>query len=239
MRFLRWLNGVVISLCLLWGGVIAGLIYLPNSPLPDEWNPVSPFDPMAKHTRFTDYKLRRALKNPAQCSTLLAQLDVNFRNMNDRIDEQNCHIKNRVELREVGQSSIAPMETKCEIALRLALWERHALQSAAFEHLGQSVARVEHFSSYSCRPIRTTNGQRRRMSEHASANAVDIAGFVLADGQKVSVLSDWDDQSNKAIFLRSIRDGACDWFNVTLSPDYNALHKDHFHFDQGRWNSCR
>ncbi|GHA48894.1 extensin [Amylibacter ulvae] len=227
------------SLCLLWSMVIAGLIYLPNSPLPDMWNPTTPFDPTAQFSAFSNIKLNRVLKNPTQCGVLLAQMGANFQSLSDRVETNDCNITNRVVMRGAGQSVIAPLETKCEIALRLALWERHALQSAAFELLGQSVARVEHFASFSCRPIRTTNGQRRRMSEHATANAVDIAGFVLADGQKISVLSDWDDQSEKGEFLRTIRDGACDWFKVTLSPDYNALHKDHFHFDQGRWNSCR
>jgi len=26
---------------------------------------------------------------------------------------------------------------------------------------------------------------------------------------------------------------------VTLSPDYNAAHRDHFHFDMGPYSSCR
>ncbi|MBU2033606.1 MAG: extensin family protein, partial [Alphaproteobacteria bacterium] len=78
-------------------------------------------------------------------------------------------------------------------------------------------------------------------SEHATGNAVDIAGFVLADGTRISVLADWDDEGDKGAFLRRVRDGACDSFATVLSPDYNAAHADHFHLDMSpRWSGlCR
>ena len=77
------------------------------------------------------------------------------------------------------------------------------------------------------------------MSQHATANAFDIAGFELADGRAVNLLSHWDGKGPEAQFLREVRDGLCEWFNVTLSPDYNALHADHFHVDMGPYLSCR
>ena len=44
--------------------------------------------------------------------------------------------------------------------------------------------------------------------------------------------------------LREVRDGACDLFATTLSPDYNAAHRDHLHLDQAArgargWRACR
>ena len=48
---------------------------------------------------------------------------------------------------------------------------------------------MEHYGSYSCR--RLYGRSEGAWSEHASANAVDIAGFRLADGRRVSVLGDW------------------------------------------------
>ena len=41
--------------------------------------------------------------------------------------------------------------------------------------------------------------------------------------------------------LRRVRDGACRGFSTVLSPEYNAAHRDHFHFDMaGRWGGvCR
>ena len=47
------------------------------------------------------------------------------------------------------------------------------------------------------------------------------------------------DASPEAAFLRDVRDGACDWFDIVLGPDYNAAHADHFHFDRGGGRICR
>ena len=81
-------------------------------------------------------------------------------------------------------------------------------------------------------------------SEHARANAVDIAGFRLEDGRRISVAADWNDRGDKGRFLRDVRDGACRLFSTVLSPDYNRAHRDHLHLDEaGRgawgWRACR
>jgi hypothetical protein len=122
------------------------------------------------------------------------------------------------------------------------MWEWHVLQPAALEHLGTRVTALEHFGSYSCRRIYgRAEGQ---WSEHARANALDVSGFRLADGRKVSVLGDWNDGGPEGRFLRAVRDGACDLFATTLSPDYNRAHRDHLHLDQAErgamgWRACR
>ncbi|MEO1001015.1 MAG: extensin family protein, partial [Pseudomonadota bacterium] len=66
-----------------------------------------------------------------------------------------------------------------------------------------------------------------------------ISGVVLTDGRRLRLLSDWDGGRAEAAFFREIRDGLCERFRVVLSPDYNALHADHFHVDLGRWRACR
>jgi hypothetical protein len=110
--------------------------------------------------------------------------------------------------------------------------------AAAREHLGQEVVRVSHFGTYACRNVNHLAGGRR--SEHATANAIDIAGFVLADGQQVTVKGDWaGGNARRSAFLRALRDGACEFFDVVLSPDYNEAHHDHFHFDMGSYRACR
>jgi hypothetical protein len=78
-----------------------------------------------------------------------------------------------------------------------------------------------------------------RRSQHATANAIDIAGFVLRDGREVRLAQDWTGTGFEAAFLRAVRDGACRWFRGVLGPDYNAAHHDHFHFDMGPWRVCR
>jgi hypothetical protein len=120
--------------------------------------------------------------------------------------------------------------TSCAVAAALAWWERDVVGPAARRHYGEPVVGIRHFGSYGCRTI--GNRQGGQLSEHASANAIDIAGFRLASGREVRVLEDWNGSRTDRAFLREVRDGACGLFGTTLSPDYDAAHANHFHFDQ-------
>jgi hypothetical protein len=71
-----------------------------------------------------------------------------------------------------------------------------------------------------------------RLSEHSFGNAIDIGGFVLADGRKITLVHDWtrgDDQTQA--FLRDVHNGACGRFATVLSPGSNAFHYNHIHID--------
>jgi len=92
------------------------------------------------------------------------------------------------------------------------------------------VTGVDHAGSYSCRRI--GGGSEGRFSEHGTADAIDVIGFRLAGGDTVTVLRDWNGEAKRAAFLRAVRDGGCRLFSTALSPDYNAAHADHLHFDQ-------
>ncbi|MDO9498490.1 extensin family protein, partial [Falsiroseomonas sp.] len=106
------------------------------------------------------------------------------------------------------------------------------VQPAAHAAYGQRVVAVESYGTYACRRI---GGSRDgRFSEHATANAIDIASFRLEDGRRIGIAADWDGDEADAAFLRTVRDGACRIFATTLSPEYNAAHHDHLHFDQAR-----
>lgn len=120
--------------------------------------------------------------------------------------------------------------TSCAIAAALVYWERDVVAPAARRHLGEPVAAIRQMGSYGCRTIGNRAGGQ--VSEHASANAIDIGGFRLASGREISVLKDWNGSARDRAFLREVRDGACRLFGTTLSPDYNAAHADHLHFDQ-------
>ena len=82
-------------------------------------------------------------------------------------------------------------------------------------------------------------GEGARVSQHATANALDVAAFRLADGRTVSIARDWRGGDSKAQFLRRVRDGACHTFNGVLGPDYNSAHRDHLHLDRGPYRVCR
>lgn len=121
-----------------------------------------------------------------------------------------------------------PLAPSCPVVAALVIWEEQIVQPAAMEHFGQKVVQIRHLGSFSCRPVAGTEN----WSEHATANAIDISEFVLADGRVINLVSHWDGNDSKARFLKQVRDGSCDLFATVLSPDYNAAHADHFHFDQ-------
>ncbi len=80
-----------------------------------------------------------------------------------------------------------PPATTCPVALAMELWKRDTLEPLAEDIFGSSVAQVEHLGAYSCR--RLYGRDEGPWSEHATANAIDIAGFVLEDGTRISVLT--------------------------------------------------
>lgn len=128
----------------------------------------------------------------------------------------------------------------CPLADTIAAWARFGVDRAAREVFGSPLARIETMGSYSCRDVA---GSGRR-SAHATAEAVDIGAFVLADGRKISVLDGWNGMSEaERRFLRVVHASACKRFGTILGPDYNAAHRDHFHLEaprtDGRTTFCR
>ena len=219
---------------------IAGylLLTLPATPLPREWNPTLPLVISDPVTPLTQWNLNRTSESFERCvSALAGYATVQVR---DPLQEtEQCFFADRVSLGRVGASALQPVETRCSIALRMAMWERHTVQPAAALFLGTQVRSIAHIGSYNCRPIRSSGGPSTRMSTHATADAIDIAGFDMTDGTRIRLLDDWAPAGPRAEFLRAVRDGACDWFSLTLSPDYNRLHADHFHLQSRGWGLCR
>jgi hypothetical protein len=125
---------------------------------------------------------------------------------------------------------------QCPLSIATYLWTRE-IDKIAKERYGEGLAKIHHMGTYSCR--RQNGNNSGKWSEHAYANAWDIAGFELENGHLVTVLKHWDTVDKDAAFLRDIRSAACKIFNVTLSPDFNAAHRDHFHVDMGPAKSCR
>lgn len=182
----------------------------------------------------TDWQLRLAEADPEGCAVALRRAGLPASIRADH-GAAACVVSGGVLLSRLSQARLRPEETRCVMAARLYMWERHGLQPLARRLLGQPVAEITHFGSYSCRTMRG----KSHMSEHATANAFDISGFRLGNGTVISVKRDWATGGSTATFLRAVRSSLCDWFNVTLSPDYNADHADHFHVDMGWYRTCR
>ncbi|HEX8554941.1 MAG TPA: extensin family protein [Sphingomonas sp.] len=169
------------------------------------------------------------------CRVLLDRAGVRYDALAPRRDGPACGFDDGVRLVPGGARGIAfapaGVGVACPVAAALAMWEWRVVQPAARRRFAQGVASIEHLGSYNCR--RMYGSASGAWSEHATANALDVAGFRLANGRRVTILGDWNslDAATRA-FLRDVRDGACEVFATTLSPDYNAAHRDHLHLDQ-------
>jgi hypothetical protein len=236
-RIGQWLFGLLFAV-IVFGGITAFLLFAPGSPLPAAWNPTKPLDIKAPVTAATGWKLSHALADGDRCLAAL-QTGAVFQHLSDLQSGPHCGISPRVALSSVGGLRVTPVETRCQTALRFAIWARHGIDPAARARFGVGVSEMTHLSSYNCRQIRLASGVSGRMSTHATGDAIDITGVVLADGRRLSLRRDWASGGPDGAFLRDIRDAACTWFRVTLGPDYNHLHADHFHLQNTGWGLCR
>ena len=196
------------------------------------WTELALSDPVGP---FTGMKLAALTDDRGRCLALLQAADMAESSVKQGPRAENqCRFGDGVAIAPENESSIAyapaRLVTACPVAAALAVWEREVVQPAALRHFGSRVVRIDHAGSFSCRRI---NGQADGpFSEHATADAIDIMGFRLANGRRIAVLGDWRGEAPSPTFLRDVRDGACDLFSTVLSPDYNQAHADHFHFDQ-------
>jgi hypothetical protein len=197
-------------------------------------NPFGPLDLAAKPGLLTEAQLFVMGNDTAACIAAMQRVGVTVQPMPARSDRPGCDRIGTVTIARFSQASIEPEEMRCEMALRLYLLERHDIQPLAQRHFGKAVDRLYDFGSYSCRNKR--GGWT--LSEHATANAYDLAGVRLAGGRVVNLKSGWTGDPATAGFLHALRDRACTLFSMVLSPDYNADHADHLHFDMGLWQGC-
>ncbi|KTS99906.1 extensin-like domain-containing protein [Pseudomonas parafulva] len=204
---------------------------------PAQWNPLAPLDVSQPPNWLTGFKLKRLRDDPALCQQALQSSQLRYRAQADSPASAKCPLSNVWRI-EGGQARLSSsFLASCPLAVAYALFERHGLQPVAQRVLGQPVVQVDHLGSFACRNV--YNRKAGRLSQHASANALDIAGFRLRDGQRIVLARDWQGSGDKAVFLREVRQAACEHFSTVLGPEYNAAHRDHFHVDMGRWQVCR
>ncbi|MXO64638.1 extensin family protein [Altericroceibacterium endophyticum] len=215
---------------------MAGRVWLIDNPQFNPWSPLSLDDPPGWATARKIADLR---DDPQECRAILTRSNIAFEAL-EPVGEGACRRSDRIVVSDQNLQPARP-QMSCAVAAGFELWKRRSLNPAARDIMGSPVASVEHLGTYNCRRI--YGRKSGSWSEHATGNAIDIAGFVLEDGTRISVLRDWDnpDEPKKAAFLRHIRDAACGAFGTVLSPDYNDAHADHFHLDQeGRaFSFCR
>lgn len=224
----------IAALIFLMALLVAGRVWLAEHPQHNPWAPLDLDHPQGWATQS---KLRALRSDTGTCRAVLTRSEVAFIAL-EPVGEGPCLAADRTRLEAYPLARAAPAVT-CPVAVALEFWRRETLAPAAMEIFGQEISQIEQLGAYSCR--RMYGREEGPWSEHATANAIDISGFGLADGRRIDVTGDWNAEDDKARFLRRARDGACRAFATVLSPDYNAAHRDHLHLDMaGGWSGvCR
>lgn len=175
------------------------------------------------------------------CFADLTHDQIRFNVLPDRDYGGGCQQVGAVQLVDFGLPVSNLKGMRCGLARAFVAWVRNGVAPAAQELLGSELVRVESFGTYACRAVIGGGAESAgKVSEHALANAVDVAAFVLRDGRRITIERDWrnPDPSVHA-FLDAIHRSACRRFVTVLSPDYNAAHYNHLHLDMGRGALCR
>ena len=112
------------------------------------------------------------------------------------VKQEQCGSPAPVLLKRIGSGATRvefqpPPMLNCAMVASLHTWIEKTLQPAAQEVLGSPIVRVRNASGYACRNRVGSAFHSDRLSEHALANAIDIMGFVTADGRTIDVEGHW------------------------------------------------
>jgi len=142
-----------------------------------------------------------------------------------------CGLSDAVGITSVSGVQLSTKSTMdCTTAKALKTWIDTSARPA-LAGKGGGLRRIEVAAHYACR--RRNNAKTGRLSEHANGRAIDISGFVLANGSSISVLRGWNAGSSSRA-LQRMHAEACGPFGTVLGPRANRFHLDHFHFDTMR-----
>jgi len=222
---------------LLTGFIILTIATLGYRWLPPYYNPFTPLTLDDPPGRITQYKLRRL--TPEACASLLLQV-----NQRDLIRTQPvadsggaCPLNNVVRVRDFGPVGLnSSFLASCPLALSSALFISQQARPLTKRYTGSELARIDHLGSFACRNIYHRPDARR--SEHATAEALDIAAFRLANGERVTVLNGWKAATTQP-WLKAMLAASCGYYGNGLGPEYNAAHANHFHLGMRGFGLCQ
>lgn len=146
-----------------------------------------------------------------------------------------CTLQNGVRLISTTVELVRPVELTCPMALRLVQFEKEVLIPEAQRVFGQPLGQINHAGGFTCKRM-TGNGSK--ISEHGHGRAIDIWGFFLRDGTRISVDQHFRSRGREGDYLRNVNRAACSYFSVVLGPNADAAHAKSFHWDIGPWSRC-
>ncbi len=113
---------------------------------------------------------------------------------------------------------------RCSMASAIADWIRSDMAPLAAS-LATRLSELDNFDSFECRGRnRVANA---KMSEHGRANALDVRGLKLANGQSLSLT----DRSVARELREKVLGSVCGRFTTVLGPGSDGYHEDHIHLD--------
>jgi hypothetical protein len=170
----------------------------------------------------------------AQCLSELGRLGASFSPLPDRYLAEHCTNLNTVKLVSLASDAAGPFSVTnlgpvtCDVSQAFAGWTRFGVDRAARQILGSGLRTIETFGSYSCRTVAGSS----RISAHAQGAAIDVSGFVLEDGRRITIKAGWNGGTEaERRFLRIVHQSACKRFGTVLGPEYNSAHSDHLHLE--------
>jgi hypothetical protein len=216
---------------------IAGLVWVRGWRPPDRYNPWAPLDLTASPDLFLRYKLIRLGDDPAVCRAAIAGAGAVFTTLSDHEEASGCGWTDAVRLSALGDVRFSsPVTLTCPLAASLVMFDRQVLQPSTMARFGSPVRVVDHVGSYACRNI--YHREQAPLSRHALADAIDVTGWRLANGRRVSIEEEWA-SPDTGLFLHGLQHDGCRYFGAFFGPDYNAAHRTHFHLQGGGYGGCR
>ncbi|EMG7112033.1 extensin family protein [Enterobacter cloacae] len=205
--------------------------------LPSHYNPFTPLSLDDPPGLITQYKLRRL--TPEACASLLSQANQKALIRTQPVADSAgaCPLHNVVRVRDFGPVSLnSSFLASCPLALSSALFVSQQARPLTKTWTGSDLVRIEHLGSYACRNIYHRPDARR--SEHATAEALDISAFRLANGERVTILHGWRSTKTQP-WLQALLTASCGYYGNGLGPEYNAAHANHFHLGMRGFGLCR
>ncbi|MEP9092665.1 extensin family protein [Enterobacter cloacae] len=205
--------------------------------LPSHYNPFTPLSLDDPPGPITQYKLRRL--TPEACASLLSQANQKALIRTQPVADSAgaCPLHNVVRVRDFGPVSLnSSFLASCSLALSSALFVSQQARPLTRTWTGSELVRIEHLGSYACRNIYHRPDARR--SEHATAEALDISAFRLANGERVTILHGWRSTKTQP-WLQALLTASCGYYGNGLGPEYNAAHANHFHLGMRGFGLCR
>jgi hypothetical protein len=113
---------------------------------------------------------------------------------------------------------------RCGMAAAIADWVRADMAPLASQ-LGSVISDLDNFDSFECRGRNRVAGAL--LSEHGRANALDVRGVKLANGQSIGLTDRTIPRELRERVLQSV----CTRFTTVLGPGSDWYHEDHIHLD--------